>query len=257
MAGAAFGVRGTILFFAGGSSLLFVAPSAQAVEAAPAAPSPPAAESAPPSPAATPAAREPPPSTPAPELAPPAPEPTPAPAPPAPEPPIAAPLPSNVESADRHDEDADANPGVEDRPQGQQTYAGSITIFSAADLDRTGATGIANLASMTPFMEIGEQEGNLELYVRGVGSSDNAEAAGRAKISRKPFRPRLAPSIGSFPRRPRRNSTCYPSTAKAKIGQEIRTHFSVTWYPATRSSTLARASRMPAESCAWTASSTT
>jgi iron complex outermembrane receptor protein len=172
-AGSAFGVRGTILFLAGGSSLLFVAPSAQAVEAAPAVPSPPAAESAPPSPAAAPAAPEPPPSTPAPEPAPPAPEPTPAAAPRTPAPPIAAPPASNVESADRHDEDA--NPGAEDSLRRPQTYAGSVTIFSAADLDRTGATGIANLASMTPFMEIGEQEGNLELYVRGVGSSDNAE----------------------------------------------------------------------------------
>lgn len=64
---------------------------------------------------------------------------------------------------------------VDRREKRVQDYAGSATAFRQDDLDRTGVTSARNLSSATPFVEIGQQENNLEVYVRGIGSNNNTE----------------------------------------------------------------------------------
>lgn len=56
-----------------------------------------------------------------------------------------------------------------------QDYAGSATAFRQDDLDKTGVTSVKNLASATPYVEIGQQENNMEVYIRGIGSNNNTE----------------------------------------------------------------------------------
>jgi iron complex outermembrane receptor protein len=64
---------------------------------------------------------------------------------------------------------------VDRREKNVQDYAGSATAFRQDDLDRTGVTSVRNLSSATPFVEIGQQENNFEIYVRGIGSNNNTE----------------------------------------------------------------------------------
>ncbi len=64
---------------------------------------------------------------------------------------------------------------VDRRTKTVQEYAGSVTAFRQDDLDRTGINNVRQLASATPFAEIGQQENNVEVYVRGIGSNNNTE----------------------------------------------------------------------------------
>jgi len=50
-----------------------------------------------------------------------------------------------------------------------------VTAFSQDDLDKTGVNNVKSLSGSTPFVEIGQQENNVEIYVRGIGSSNNTE----------------------------------------------------------------------------------
>jgi iron complex outermembrane receptor protein len=64
---------------------------------------------------------------------------------------------------------------VDRREKSIQTYAGSASAYSQDDLDRVGVTNLRQLANHSPYLEIGTQEGNTEIYIRGIGSSDNTE----------------------------------------------------------------------------------
>lgn len=64
---------------------------------------------------------------------------------------------------------------VDRREKRVQDYAGSATAFRQDDLDRTGVNNVRNFSSATPFVEIGQQENNTEVYVRGIGSNNNTE----------------------------------------------------------------------------------
>lgn len=64
---------------------------------------------------------------------------------------------------------------VDRRERNVQDYPGSATAFSQDDLDRVGIHSIRELGGATPYVEIGTQESNTEVYIRGVGSDYNTE----------------------------------------------------------------------------------
>jgi iron complex outermembrane receptor protein len=143
---------------------------------------------------------------PAPAPAPPAPgEPAPAPAEPAPTPAEPGPAPAEAAPAEPPPttdavapeapplgaEAAPAEPGPEEpymdeeldvvkvtvdrREKDLQDYPGSASAFSEEDLKRVGVHNVRDMASATPYVEIGTQEGNTEIFIRGVGSDFNTE----------------------------------------------------------------------------------
>lgn len=64
---------------------------------------------------------------------------------------------------------------VDRREKNVQDYAGSASALGQADLDRTGVASVRELSSATPYVHIGTQDGNTEVYIRGVGSNNNTE----------------------------------------------------------------------------------
>jgi iron complex outermembrane recepter protein len=141
------------------------APPAAAPPAAPAAaPAPPPAGVAPAAPAATPAPAQPEP-LPEPELA-----------PLAPTPPVASPAATTEEEPAFDPTDVETvKVTVDRRERNIQDYPGSVSAFTQDDLTRTGIRNVRDMSAATPYMEIGTQEGNTEVYIRGVGSNYNTE----------------------------------------------------------------------------------
>lgn len=64
---------------------------------------------------------------------------------------------------------------VERRATSLQDYAGTAVSFSGDELDMGGIINITDLAENVPGLEIGNSGGNLEVWVRGIGSSNNTE----------------------------------------------------------------------------------
>lgn len=64
---------------------------------------------------------------------------------------------------------------VDRRKKDLQDYSGTAVAFSEKQLSRVGITGVSGLASAVPGLQIGENEGNTEVYIRGVGNDNNAE----------------------------------------------------------------------------------
>lgn len=72
---------------------------------------------------------------------------------------------------------------VNRREEDLQDYAGSATAFKQEELDRTGVRSINDVASAQPYADISNQEGNTEIYMRGVGSNNNTELGDPAVAS--------------------------------------------------------------------------
>ena len=75
-----------------------------------------------------------------------------------------------------------ANDGTNDivvtanrREQNLQDVSGVVQAFSSDDLRKSGITELRNLAVAVPGLNIANQEGNVEIFIRGVGSSNNTE----------------------------------------------------------------------------------
>lgn len=65
---------------------------------------------------------------------------------------------------------------VERREQDLQSYAGTAQALSQDDLRALGInTELRNLQVAIPGMSIANQEGNVEIFIRGVGSANNTE----------------------------------------------------------------------------------
>lgn len=65
---------------------------------------------------------------------------------------------------------------AERRAQNLQDVASAIQSFTQDDLDQAGVNSqLRNLAYVVPGLNIANQEGNIEIYIRGVGSSNNTE----------------------------------------------------------------------------------
>lgn len=61
------------------------------------------------------------------------------------------------------------------REQNLQDVSGVVQAFTSEDLRRSGITELRNLAVAVPGLNIANQEGNVEIFIRGVGSSNNTE----------------------------------------------------------------------------------
>jgi iron complex outermembrane receptor protein len=83
------------------------------------------------------------------------------------------------------DADADAAPTeageaevvvtVDRRTKNLQDYSGVASAFSEKQLSTLGVTNVRELSAMVPGLQIGVQEGNTEVYIRGIGSDNNTE----------------------------------------------------------------------------------
>ena len=73
---------------------------------------------------------------------------------------------------------------VERRAQSIQDVAATVQSFSGADLLRDGINSeIRNLNFSVPGLNISNQEGNIEVFIRGVGSANNTELGDPAVAS--------------------------------------------------------------------------
>ncbi len=161
----------------GAVGCVLIASAASAQDPAPAPAEPPAAEApaAPAQPApAQPAPTEPPAAEAPPAAAPPAAEVAP-PAEAAPAAAVAAEevaLPGDTAADDDLDEVVVT---VDRRRKDLQDYSGTASAFSEKQLSRVGITSVQGLGTKVPGLQIGVQEGNTEVYIRGVGNDNNAE----------------------------------------------------------------------------------
>jgi iron complex outermembrane recepter protein len=64
---------------------------------------------------------------------------------------------------------------VDRRSKDIQRVSASAEAFSGEMLERKGVLSLRDMTSVTPYLEVGTQEGNFELYIRGVGNSNNTE----------------------------------------------------------------------------------
>jgi len=64
---------------------------------------------------------------------------------------------------------------VERRAQSLQDYAGTAATISGEDLKLLGIGNINELDGKIPGLSVANNQGNIEVYIRGVGSSNNTE----------------------------------------------------------------------------------
>jgi iron complex outermembrane receptor protein len=64
---------------------------------------------------------------------------------------------------------------VDRRRKDLQKVSGTAQAFNEKRLTSVGINGVAGLATMVPGLEIAQEEGNTEVYIRGVGNDNNAE----------------------------------------------------------------------------------
>jgi iron complex outermembrane receptor protein len=64
---------------------------------------------------------------------------------------------------------------VDRRRKNIQDYSGTASSLSEDQLTRVGIQNVREIASQVPGLQIGVQEGNTEVYIRGVGSDNNTE----------------------------------------------------------------------------------
>ncbi len=64
---------------------------------------------------------------------------------------------------------------VDRRQKNLQRYSGTASAFGERQLTSLGITNVRQLSSMVPGLQIGTQEGNTEVFIRGVGSDNNSE----------------------------------------------------------------------------------
>ncbi|MEO0879676.1 MAG: Plug domain-containing protein, partial [Pseudomonadota bacterium] len=64
---------------------------------------------------------------------------------------------------------------VERREQGLQDLAGTAVAISGDDLKAVGIQNITDLNGRVPGLQIANNQGNIEVFIRGVGSNNNTE----------------------------------------------------------------------------------
>jgi iron complex outermembrane receptor protein len=80
--------------------------------------------------------------------------------------------------AERQDETTEIGEVVvtaERREQTLQNYAGVAQVITGEDLRAVGIDQIEDLQSAIPGLSISNQEGNVQIYIRGVGTANNTE----------------------------------------------------------------------------------
>ena len=64
---------------------------------------------------------------------------------------------------------------VERRETSLQDLAGTATAFSGEDMRMLGLQNFADLNGRYPGLQVGNNQGNIEVFIRGVGSTNNTE----------------------------------------------------------------------------------
>lgn len=64
---------------------------------------------------------------------------------------------------------------MERREQTLQSFAGTGAVLTGDELDILGIKNLDDIDSQIPGLQIANNQGNLEVYIRGVGSSNNTE----------------------------------------------------------------------------------
>jgi len=64
---------------------------------------------------------------------------------------------------------------IDRRERNIQDYPGSVSAFTQDDLTRTGIRNVRDMQQVSPSLEVGTQEGNSEMFIRGIGSNYNTE----------------------------------------------------------------------------------
>jgi iron complex outermembrane receptor protein len=91
-----------------------------------------------------------------------------------------------------------------------QSVAGVVQTIDAEQLRRDGITEIRDLQNAIPGMNIANQEGNIEIYIRGVGSSNSTELGD----------PAAAPHInGIYIPRPRGMGTMFYDLERVEVNK--------------------------------------
>ena len=91
-----------------------------------------------------------------------------------------------------------------------QSVAGVVQTIDAEQLRKDGITEIRDLQNAIPGMNIANQEGNIEIYIRGVGSSNNTELGD----------PAAAPHInGIYIPRPRGMGTMFYDLERVEVNK--------------------------------------
>ena len=78
----------------------------------------------------------------------------------------------------RHESDAGSEPEcvtVERRGQALQDLGATAYSFDGESLKIQGVQNLTDLSDLAPGLEIGQKQGNIEVWIRGVGSSNNTE----------------------------------------------------------------------------------
>ena len=78
----------------------------------------------------------------------------------------------------RDQADADDDPNcvtVERRGQALQDLGATAYSFDGESLKAQGVQNLTDLSDLAPGLEIGQKQGNVEVWIRGVGSSNNTE----------------------------------------------------------------------------------
>jgi iron complex outermembrane recepter protein len=64
---------------------------------------------------------------------------------------------------------------AERREQSLQDFAGTATVISGDDLKKIGAQNFVDLQQSVPGLSIANNGGNIEVFIRGIGSTNNTE----------------------------------------------------------------------------------
>jgi len=64
---------------------------------------------------------------------------------------------------------------VDRREQSLQDFAGTAFAISGDDLQAIGVQNITDLQNQVPGLSVANNQGNIEVYIRGIGSSNNTE----------------------------------------------------------------------------------
>lgn len=82
---------------------------------------------------------------------------------------------SAVDQSVEEPEDDEIVVTVERRRQTLQDLAGTAAVLQGEDLKRQGIQNITDLEGRIPGVQFANNRGNIEVYIRGVGSSNNTE----------------------------------------------------------------------------------
>jgi len=89
--------------------------------------------------------------------------------------PMGAAAQSSSEIIDNADGTSEVIVTVERRAQSLQDYAGTAAAISGEELKMLGITDVTDIDGKIPGLSIANNQGNVEVYIRGVGSSNNTE----------------------------------------------------------------------------------